>query len=146
MPQQQWGQQHQWGQPQQQQQRRQQGGDFCSNTRKQNMNLFYCFTCGYDVNHKGHQCPRPKPNHIPGVPRDKAHLCPGASMKAQHKALTNRTGQGKGWLIAQAANKGFYTMGAQGQQPWVSLYNKPGRGKRNLPRRNGGRGGRGGGG
>ena len=91
------------------------------------MNLFYCYSCGYDVNHEGHQCPHPRPNHIPGVPRDEAHLCPWAS--------------GKGWLIAQAANKGFYTMGAQGQQPWANLYHQPGRGKKNRSRRDGSGGG-----
>ena len=114
MPQQQWGQQPQWGN-QQQQQRKKGPGEPFSNKLKENMNLLYCFTCGYDVDHAGHQCPNPKPNHIPNVPRDDAHLCPGASMRAQHKALPDGTGQGKGWLIAQAANKGFYTMAAQGQ-------------------------------
>ena len=99
IPQQQWGHQHRWGQPQQQQQRRQQGGGFYLNTRKENMNLFYCFSYWYDMDHDGHQCPVPKPNHIPNVPRDKAHLCPGASIKAQHKASPDGTGQGKDWLI-----------------------------------------------
>ena len=67
-------------------------------------------------------------------------------MRAQHKALPDGTGQGKGWLVAQAANKGFYTMAAQGQQPWATMFNQPGRGKKNRPRRNGGRGVGGGGG
>ena len=43
-------------------------------------------------------------------------------MSGQHKMLPDGTGQGKGWLLAQAANKGFYTMAAQGQQPWAQVF------------------------
>ena len=56
-----------------------------SNTRKINLNLFYCYSCGYDVNHARWQCQYKKNTHIPNVPRDEAHTVAGASMKAQHK-------------------------------------------------------------
>ena len=97
-------------------------GPMYTNTRKHFQNLKYCYTCGYDVNHDGYNCPNPKPGHIPNVPRDEAHECPGACMKAQHKTLPDGTGAGKGWLLAQAANKGFFTMAQQGQQPWAGVY------------------------
>ena len=35
-------------------------------------------------------------------------------MKAQHKVLPDGTGAGKGWLFAQAANKGFFHHGHAG--------------------------------
>ena len=95
-----------------------------SNTQKTHLNLFYCYSCGYDVDHDGVHCPCPKVGHIPNVPRDNAHECPGASMKAQHKTLPDGSGAGKGWLLAQAANKGFFTMAQQGRQPWAALYNQ----------------------
>ena len=95
---------------------------YCSNRRKRWNNLWYCYSCGYDVDHSGENCPNPKANHIPNVPRKLAHTVPGASMSGQHKALPDGTGQGKGWLLTQAANKGFYTMAAQGQQPWATVF------------------------
>ena len=72
------------------------GGIPFSNTRKEFPNLYYCFTCGYDVDHPGNQCPIAKAGHIPNINRDEAHLVPGASMKAQHKVLSDGTGAGKG--------------------------------------------------
>ena len=97
------------------------------------------------MDHPGHQCPHPRQGHIPNVPRNKAHLCPRASMKAQHKTLPDGTGAGLGWIQAQAMNKSFYTMGAQGQQPWANLYQQnqapKGRGRRNRGRNNRGGGG-----
>ena len=74
------------------------------------------------MDHDGYNCPNPKQGHIPNVPRDEAHLVPNAKMKAQHKVLPDGTGAGKGWLLAQAANKGFYTMAQQRQQPWANIY------------------------
>ena len=38
-----------------------------SNTIKTNMNLWYCFSCGCDVDHNGFQCPARKTNHIDNV-------------------------------------------------------------------------------
>ena len=37
--------------------------------------------------------------------RDKAHKIAGASMKAQHKTLTDGSGAGKGWILAQKLRK-----------------------------------------
>jgi hypothetical protein len=65
-----------------------------SNAIKQNMNLCYCFSCGYDVDHQGFQCPDPRVNHIPTVKRKDTHTIWGASMKAQHKTLPDGTGAG----------------------------------------------------
>ncbi len=31
-----------------------------SNKIKNHMNLLYCYSCGYDVNHSGYNCPNPK--------------------------------------------------------------------------------------
>ena len=157
-----------WGFPPQRQQQQQQpmqwapgkpngggggppGGHF-SNRNKIFQNLYYCFTCGYDVDHPGNMCPRAKQGHIPNVPRDQAHLCPGACMKGQHRMLPDGTGQGKGWIQAQGMNKAFYTMAKQGQQPWASVYGQQQQGRgggRGSGRGRGGRGrgyGRGGGG
>ena len=112
--------------PQQWQQQGDQGGENppYSNTQKYYPNLMYCYTCGYDVNHDGYNCQRPAKGHIPNVHRNEAHLVPGASMKAQHKVLPDGTGAGKGWLMAQATNKGFYTMAKQGQQPWANIFSQ----------------------
>lgn len=93
-----------------------------SNTQKHFPNLKYCYSCGYDVDHDGYNCPDEKRGHIPNVHRDQVHLVPGARMRAQHKVLPDGTGVGKGWLLAQAANKGFFMMAQQGQQPWASIY------------------------
>ena len=109
-------------------QQRGDGGIPFSNTRKEFPNLFYCFTCGYDVDHPGAQCPYAGPGHIPNVNRDEAHLVPGASMKAQHKVLPDGSGAGKGWIQAQGVNKAFYTMAQQGQQPWAQIYQQRGGG------------------
>ncbi len=123
-----------------------------SNMRKRWNNLFYCTTCGYDVDHEGRYCPDPKPTHNPNVKRDEAHLVPNASMAGQHKMLPDGTGQGKGWILAQAANKGFYTMARQGQQPWAQVFQGqmpggggggPGTGRRRARGRRNGGGGRG---
>ena len=120
-----------------------------SNTKKRWNNLYYCASCGYDVDHEGARCPNPKQGHNPHIKRDKAHLHPGASMIAQHKMLPDGSGQGKGWLMAQATSKGFFTMARQGQQPWAQVFQgqlqgdnggtKPG-GRRRRGRRNGGGG------
>ncbi len=90
--------------------------------RKHWNNLFYCASCGYDTDHDGRTCPNPKQGHNPHIKHDEAHLYQGACMSSQHNMLPDGTGQGKGWLLAQAANKGFYTMAAQGQQPWAQVF------------------------
>ena len=43
-------------------------------------------------------------------------------------------------------NKLFYTMGAQGQQPWANLYQQTNQAPKGRRRRNGGQNNRGGGG
>jgi hypothetical protein len=102
-------------------------------------NLFYCGLCGYDVDHDGAHCPNPRQNHNPHIKRDEAHLVPGASMAGQHKMLPDGTGQGKGWLLAQAANKSFFTMAKQGQQPWAQFYQGQLQGNDGSASRSGGR-------
>ena len=64
-----------------------------SNSLKQNVNLLYCFSCGYDVDHDGYNCPPncQKQVHLPHVKRDDAHMYEGACMKAQHKTMPDGT-------------------------------------------------------
>jgi hypothetical protein len=81
-----------------------------SNAVKQHMNLCYCFSCGYDVDHQGFQCPAPRSDHIPTVKREDAHTIWGASMKAQHKTLPDGTGAGMGWILAQNLRKANFVM------------------------------------
>jgi hypothetical protein len=81
-----------------------------SNAIKQHLNLCYCFSCGYDVDHQGFQCPAPRNDHIPTVNRGDAHTIWGASMKAQHKTLPDGTGAGMGWILAQNLRKANFVM------------------------------------
>jgi hypothetical protein len=81
-----------------------------SNAIKQHRNLCYCFSCGYDVDHQGFQCPMPRNDHIPTVRREDAHTIWGASMKAQHKTLPDGTGAGMGWILAQNLRKANFVM------------------------------------
>ena len=55
-----------------------------SNALKQHINVLYCFSCGYDVDHDGYNCPPscPKKNHLPNAKRDEAHMYEGACMRA----------------------------------------------------------------
>ena len=90
------------------------------------MNLYYCWSCGYDVDHPGGQCREPREGHIPNVPRDEAHTVWRASMKAQHKTLPDGTGAGKGWILANQLGKANFVIKQQKQwrekqqqqQPW----------------------------
>jgi hypothetical protein len=101
-----------------------------SNTQKRHLNLYYCFTCGYDVDHEGHQCPFGiQGQHMPNVKRNEAHLYAnqGASMKGQHKTLPDGTGAGQGWILAQSVTKAQWTMQHQqqpNQQQWNSTNNQ----------------------
>ena len=81
-----------------------------SNTRKVNLDLIYCYSYGYDVDHAGCQCQYKKTTHIPNVPRDEAHIVAGASMKAQHKTLPDGTGSGNGWILAQQLRRVNWVM------------------------------------
>ena len=85
-----------------------------SNAEKQYHIMWYYFSCGYDVNYQGFQCPHAKPNHIPNVARDKAHLVPGAIMKRQHKVLPDGSSASKEWIQTKGMNKAFYIMAKQG--------------------------------
>ena len=70
------------------------------NIMKANNNLNYWpnFKCGYDVDHKGYECPY----HAPwDARRNKSHLVPGASMKGEHKRLADGTGAGIGWFMTE---------------------------------------------
>jgi hypothetical protein len=84
-----------------------------SNTQKKFLNFFYCLTCGYDVDHEGHQ----QGHHMPHVKRGDDHLYAdgGACMKGQHKTLHDGTGAGQGWVLAQSITKAQWNM--QHQQP-----------------------------
>ena len=74
-----------------------------SNAIKHHMNLLYCFSYGYDVDHNGYKCPPScqKQIHLPNVKREDAHLYEGACMRAQHKTLPGGTGAGRGWIITK---------------------------------------------
>ena len=85
-------------------------GGMYSNKMKRHNNLYYCYSCGYDVDHPGSHCPNAKPHHDPHARRDNAHLLPNASMVAQHKTMPDGTGAGLGWNIAQSVDKAQYTM------------------------------------
>lgn len=62
---------------------------YTPNPVKRHNNWYYCFSCGYDTDHEGHNCPwdMRKPNHNPSVTRVNAHLFPGASLKGAHKTI-----------------------------------------------------------
>jgi hypothetical protein len=81
-----------------------------SNKLKKHNNLYYCYSCGYNVDHPGSHCPNTKPHQDPHAKRDNAHLLPNASMVAQHKTMPDGTGAGLGWNIAQLVDKAQCTM------------------------------------
>ena len=92
----------------------QQGGPKQTHTTKLKHfnNLFYCFSCGYDVDHEGPQCPKGHLNrhgHNPTVQRHNAHLYANASMKAAHKTLENGQGQAPGYILQGNLAKNQYT-------------------------------------
>jgi hypothetical protein len=92
----------------------QQGGPKQTHTTKFKHfnNLFYCFSCGYDVDHEGPQCPKGHLNrhgHNPTVQRHNAHLYANASMKAAHKTLENGQGQAPGYILQGNLAKNQYT-------------------------------------
>ena len=99
-----------------------------SNTAKQHLNLLYCYSCGYDVDHDGYNCPpsSQKLHHLPHVKRDDAHLYRDACMKAQHKTLPDGSGAGRGWIMMQNMEKGRFVLAKReawkqqqgGQQTW----------------------------
>ncbi len=99
-----------------------------SNKVKNNMNLLYCYSCGYDVDHNGYNCPDPKGYHIPNVKRDVTHEVPRTCMCVQHKVLPDGIGAGKGWILAQSIMKAKYVM--NDNQQWS---------QQNQQRRSGGR-------
>jgi hypothetical protein len=92
-----------------------------SNTLKQQLNMLYCYSCGYDVDHDGYHCPvnLQKQTHLPHITREQAHLVDGASMKAQHKTLPDGTGAGQGWVLERNLGKARYTM--QKREEWKQL-------------------------
>ena len=91
-------------------------------------NLSYCYSCGYDVYHTGwqfHPSTR-KRTHLPNVGRDDAHTISGASIKAQHKTLSDGSEAGKGWILVQQLRKSNWVLGQKGtwgkqqqQKQWI---------------------------
>ena len=73
-------------------------------------NLFYCYSCVYNVDHDGEHCPLPKKHHFTNVSHNKAHEYDGACMKAQNKTLQDGTGVGKLWILAQSISKAHYVI------------------------------------
>ena len=88
------------------------------NTVKKFLNLDYCWSHGYDVDHPGHLCPAKKFGHRDDVTRDNAHEYMGASMKGQHKTLPDGTGAGKGWILEQNLGKARWVNDQQ--QQWLA--------------------------
>ena len=81
----------------------------CDQTKHE---LALLFSCGYDVDHDGYNCP---PNcqkhvHLPQVKRDEAHMYQGACIKAQHKTLMDGTGAGMGWIMTKNMEKGHFIL------------------------------------
>ena len=109
-----------------------------SNTQKFFNNLFYCYTCGYDVDHQSINCPNKKLGHRDDATRDNAHLIMGASMKGQHKTLPDGTGAGQGWILEQQLGKGRWLLE---QQKWNASKQGGRGGGRGRGRGRGGRGG-----
>jgi len=83
-----------------------------SNTTKQHLNQLYCYSCGFDVDHDGYNCPPncQKMRHLPHVKRDEAHMYEGACMKAQHKTLPDGSGAGRGWIMTKNMEKGRFVL------------------------------------
>ena len=82
---------------------------------KNHMNVLYCFSCVYDVDHDGYNFPPScqKQIHIPNVKRDDAHMYKGACVRAQHKTLPYGTGAGKGCIITKQMEKGIFLLNKQ---------------------------------
>ena len=60
--------------------------------------------------------------HIPNIPWEEAHMYAnqGASMVAQHKSLSDGTGSGMGWILANSIRKAQFVM--QQQQEFARLH------------------------
>ena len=110
-----------------------------SNTIKTNMNLWYCFSCGCDVDHNGFQCPARKPNHIDNVRREDAHKVMGACMKAAHKTLPDGTGAQPGYILAKQLSKPLWFI--QQQEQYKQMQQGGGQRQQFQPQRQQQRGG-----
>ena len=104
------------------------GRNAYSNTTKRFLNLWYCFSCGCDVDHDGFNCPAKKPNHIDNVRRDDAHKVMGACMKAAHKTMPDGTGAQPGWILAKQLSKPLWFI--QQQEQYKSQQNQQGQQQR----------------
>ena len=64
-----------------------------SNALNQHMNVLYCFSCGYDVDHDGYNClpSCQKQIHLPNVKQYDAHMYELGCMRAQNKTLPDGT-------------------------------------------------------
>ena len=110
----QWGATNQgWSGRQQQPQVGANGRPTHTNKKKFHNNLLYCFTCGYDVDHPGNQCPKGHMNrhgHQPNVPREMAHTVQNACQKGGHKMLPDGSGLAQGFILEQNLQKNSWTM------------------------------------
>ena len=70
-----------------------------SDTANNHLNLFYCHSCGYNVDHDEWSFPYKKEGHVTNMVRDESHEYYGANMKAQHNCLSDGSGIGKGYEI-----------------------------------------------
>ena len=78
--------------------------------------LYYFFTCGYDVNKPGTTCPVADLIYqMPKIPRYEAHMYVnhGASMVVQQKSLKDGTGEGMGWILENRTSKEQFVMQRQ---------------------------------
>ena len=77
------------------------------------------------MDHAGFQCQCAKAGHIPIVPCDQAHTVWRACMRGQNKTLTDGTGAGMGWILANNLQKATYVIdkNQQAYKTWKAHQN-----------------------
>ena len=84
-----------------------------TNKIKMFISLHYCFTCGYYMYHPVNTCPVADIEyHMSNIPRDEAHMYDnqGSIMGDKHKSLTDETGAGMAWILANSISKSQFVM------------------------------------